>query len=198
MSDVLVLFYYFSKDPKFAEAQRLDAEDSKLHDELGTAFAARFGGVPLYEGQVAPHFAGIGFKQGTRPKHPQLWTNPKKKDPRWAPRRSNFPARLAAEAKRLQQEWDDNYPHEIAKDRTSHVLEAIGLTKEQVPGNILQFFVDDGETWIACSVPLEGLTEIKGSEYDAGRTAYRAKMQMKEMSKAQAVDEVAANEEAKD
>lgn len=182
MSDLTILYYYRSEDAALPEAQAKDTAEAKHIDEVAQAFASRFGASPLFDGMVVPHFVGVGFAQGQRPQHPQLWSHPKQKDPRVAPKTANFPPKLRAEAARLGREWDEYYPHEIAKPRTCHVLKELGMEIEQAVGNALQFFTSKGVSWIACSVPLdERFTEVVGSAYDRARADFRLELEVKKL-----------------
>lgn len=170
--------YYFRSTkeaaPEIIEAKREDFEESFLLETKAKAFAGRFGAVPLFTQGLVPIFFGVTFVQGTRPAEPRLWSTPKANDRRMAPKLANVPHKLRAHAQRLGKEWDENYPHDLAKPRTSHLLAALGLREEDLPGNAMYFFIHKDVCWIAYTQPLDAslFEEVTCSEYVKARTMH--------------------------
>lgn len=184
----MMLVYYFRTTPAASaaifEAKTKDFTGSQIVDAAAQAFASRFGGRPLFSHGLVPHFMGVHFPAGTRPKEPRLWSSPKQGDTRVAPKLHNVPPKFRAEAKRLGEEWDEHYPHEVAKVRHSFLLESMGLSVADLNGNAMSLFIHKGETWVAFTLPLdaEKFEEVRCSDFMKAR----AELQIEEERVAEA------------
>lgn len=171
------IYYYRREDTDIRDAKARDNAESLTLEQTAQAFAALFGAVPVFTtGSPTPSMAGITWVKPNRPKNPLLWTQPTKNDLRQFPLPKRPKAKNLWEAyDALVKQWNDTFPVDATKPRTSHLLAALGLSESLIVGNAMQyFFGKDGVSWVATSLPLDEskFTEVKGSEFAAAKDAW--------------------------
>jgi hypothetical protein len=173
------IFYYRSEDPSIIEGKAQDNAESVAIQEAATKFAALFGAVPAYDISPTPVMVGVAFQKPARPKNPLLWTDIAKNDIRQFPLPKVKAPKLREPLAALQKLWNDNFPVDATKPRTSKLLAALGLSEEIVQGNALDYFYHGTTSWVACSMPLRGekFTEVLASEFDLARHEWQVSQQ---------------------
>lgn len=178
---MILPYYYRTSHADVIAGKTKDFEESRALELKAQAFTSRFGGIPLFSQGLVPHFVGMGFK-GTKPAEPRLWSAPKANDIRVAPKLHNVPPKLRAQAQHLGREWDDNYPHDLTKKRTSYLLAGMGLREEDLDGTAMSLFMHNGVAWVAFtkSLPDERYEEVKRSELERAQAELMLEQQQLE------------------
>lgn len=168
-------FWKFSSKEALAAWDDMERQEAELKKQ-GEAFAALFGGKPVYQKTVCDwRFYGVRF-DGREYNNPQLWTKATSKNGYAQMPRVKVPTSLKRESEALWQLWNNQRPH-INADREAF-YESIGLDW----GNLLfsgfsmfrhgdVIYAETGAT----PKPEAGGVEILGSEYGAARKAAEGK-----------------------
>lgn len=189
---MMLLFYYRIADARLVNAKAADGMKALQVEDEGKKFAALFGAKAIFYNGFTPRFAGIAFDKESPP--PQngwkVWTAPQPGRPCMLPlQMSAVPRKLASLANHMNVKYKEFWPTAAAEKWTSNLLNALGISDAAAQGNAMNIFYDeDGVTWVATTVPLDGLSvphadgskvflenfsEIFGSEFDAARNKFQ-------------------------